>query len=432
MKALLKTLSVLTLATTVSSLSSILNTNNIGTNANQLQDLKYNLQQSKDDISLINLNKKGKFYFFNNNLGLVINGNQLWFLDKDKKFQEISNPDHIRFTEFTNGQGGNYGILTEKFTKNLYLLTFNGVLTSLKIEIFKEFNLYGKVTAISNTKFLIETKILNHTILTLGEIKDQKLMPLKFVSLFHTIKEINYIRDDGVIIKSDNGDYSLLVSNSDFTINKLSWTAKYFFKTNREVWVIKDDNNQVLIYDYVSNTYSELDLYGIDIIRLNSKTYILKEDSKNIQIIDSSGQVIKGKYNFEISDDYDLLNINSQLLLLFDRQQKMTVRIIERNLNSENELVVLKTINLTNEISEIKLLNNQENKGKSSTNFFVKKLNNPNYVLNIDANINKIENLEVNTKSIPDGMNGEINRYNKTVSIFTQYKTDDLYWYQVF
>lgn len=362
----------------------------------------------------------------------MINGNQLWFLDKDKKFQEISNPDHIRFTEFTNGQGGNYGILTEKFTKNLYLLTFNGVLTSLKIEIFKEFNLYGKVTAISNTKFLIETKILNHTILTLGEIKDQKLMPLKFVSLFHTIKEINYIRDDGVIIKSDNGDYSLLVSNSDFTINKLSWTAKYFFKTNREVWVIKDDNNQVLIYDYVSNTYSELDLYGIDIIRLNSKTYILKEDSKNIQIIDSSGQVIKGKYNFEISDDYDLLNINSQLLLLFDRQQKMTVRIIERNLNSENELVVLKTINLTNEISEIKLLNNQENKGKSSTNFFVKKLNNPNYVLNIDANINKIENLEVNTKSIPDGMNGEINRYNKTVSIFTQYKTDDLYWYQVF
>ncbi|WP_338975583.1 hypothetical protein [Spiroplasma endosymbiont of Monopis laevigella] len=432
MKALLKTLSVLTLATTVSSLSSILNTNNIGTNANQLQDLKYNLQQSKDDISLINLNKKGKFYFFNNNLGLVINGNQLWFLDKDKKFQEISNPDHIRFTEFTNGQGGNYGILTEKFTKNLYLLTSNGVLTSLKIEIFKEFNLYGKVTAISNTKFLIETKILNHTILTLGEIKDQKLMPLKFVSLFHTIKEINYIRDDEVIIKSDNGDYSLLVSNSDFTINKLSWTAKYFFKTNREVWVIKDDNNQVLIYDYVSNTYSELDLYGIDIIRLNSKTYILKEDSKNIQIIDSSGQVIKGKYNFEISDDYDLLNINSQLLLLFDRQQKMTVRIIERNLNSENELVVLKTINLTNEISEIKLLNNQENKGKSSTNFFVKTLNNPNYVLNIDANINKIENLEVNTKSIPDGMNGEINRYNKTVSIFTQYKTDDLYWYQVF
>ncbi|WP_342274341.1 hypothetical protein [Spiroplasma endosymbiont of Phycita roborella] len=378
------------------------------------------------------MNKKGKFYFFNNNLGLVINGNQLWFLDKDKKFQEISNPDHIRFTEFTNGQGGNYGILTEKFTKNLYLLTSNGVLTSLKIEIFKEFNLYGKVTAISNTKFLIETKILNHTILTLGEIKDQKLMPLKFVSLFHTIKEINYIRDDEVIIKSDNGDYSLLVSNSDFTINKLSWTAKYFFKTNREVWVIKDDNNQVLIYDYVSNTYSELDLYGIDIIRLNSKTYILKEDSKNIQIIDSSGQVIKGKYNFEISDDYDLLNINSQLLLLFDRQQKMTVRIIERNLNSENELVVLKTINLTNEISEIKLLNNQENKGKSSTNFFVKTLNNPNYVLNIDANINKIENLEVNTKSIPDGMNGEINRYNKTVSIFTQYKTDDLYWYQVF
>ncbi|WP_338977362.1 hypothetical protein [Spiroplasma endosymbiont of Panzeria rudis] len=152
----------------------------------------------------------------------------------------------------------------------------------------------------------------------------------------------------------------------------------------------------------------------------------------HIQIIDSSGQVIKGKYNFEISDDYDLLNINSQLLLLFDRQQKMTVRIIERNLNSENELVVLKTINLTNEISEIKLLNNQENKGKSSTNFFVKTLNNPNYVLNIDANINKIENLEVNTKSIPDGMNGEINRYNKTVSIFTQYKTDDLYWYQVF
>ncbi len=110
----------------------------------------------------------------------------------------------------------------------------------------------------------------------------------------------------------------------------------------------------------------------------------------------------------------------------------MTVRIIERNLNSENELVVLKTINLTNEISEIKLLNNQENKGKSSTNFFVKTLNNPNYVLNIDSNINKIENLEVNTKSIPDGMNGEINRYNKTVSIFTQYKTDDLYWYQVF
>ncbi|MBP1525501.1 MAG: hypothetical protein H9Q65_02715 [Spiroplasma ixodetis] len=110
----------------------------------------------------------------------------------------------------------------------------------------------------------------------------------------------------------------------------------------------------------------------------------------------------------------------------------MTVRIIERNLNSENELVVLKTINLTNEISEIKLLNNQENKGKSSTNFFVKTLNNTNYVLNIDANINKIENLEVNTKSIPDGMNGEINRYNKTVSIFTQYKTDDLYWYQVF
>ncbi|WP_400255010.1 hypothetical protein [Spiroplasma endosymbiont of Cleonymus obscurus] len=251
-------------------------------------------------------------------------------------------------------------------------------------------------------------------------------MPLKFVSLFHTIKEINYIRDDEVIIKSDNGDYSLLISNSDFTINKLSWTAKYFFKTNREVWVIKDDNNQVLIYDYVSNTYSELDLYGIDIIRLNSKTYILKEDSKNIQIIDSSGQVIKGKYNFEISDDYDLLNINSQLLLLFDRQQKMTVRIIERNLNSENELVVLKTINLTNEISEIKLLNNQENKGKSSTNFFVKTLNNTNYVLNIDANINKIENLEVNTKSIPDGMNGEINWYNKTVSIFTQYKTDDL------
>ncbi|WP_339038994.1 hypothetical protein [Spiroplasma endosymbiont of Andrena trimmerana] len=432
MKALLKTLSVLTLATTVSSLSSILNTNNIGTNANQLQDLKCNLQQNKDDISLINLNKKGKFYFFNNNLGLVINGNQLWFLDKDKKFQEISNPDHVRFTEFTNGQGGNYGILTEKSTKNLYLLTSNGVLTSLKIEIFKEFNLYGKVTAISNTKFLIETKILNHTILTLGEVKDQKLMPLKFVSLFHTIKEINYIRDDEVIIKSDNGDYSLLISNSDFTINKLSWTAKYFFKTNREVWVIKDDNNQVLIYDYVSNTYSELDLYGIDIIRLNSKTYILKEDSKNIQIIDSSGQVIKGKYNFEISDDYDLLNINSQLLLLFDRQQKMTVRIIERNLNSENELVVLKTINLTNEISEIKLLNNQENKGKSSTNFFVKTLNNTNYVLNIDANINKIENLEVNTKSIPDGMNGEINRYNKTVSIFTQYKTDDLYWYQVF
>ncbi|WP_342272978.1 hypothetical protein [Spiroplasma endosymbiont of Acasis viretata] len=126
------------------------------------------------------------------------------------------------------------------------------------------------------------------------------------------------------------------------------------------------------------------------------------------------------------------MNINSQLLLLFDRQQKMTVRIIERNLNSENELVVLKTINLTNEISEIKLLNNQENKGKSSTNFFVKTLNNPNYVLNIDANINKIENLEVNTKSIPNGMNGEINRYNKTVSIFTQYKTDDLYWYQVF
>ncbi|WP_338960660.1 MULTISPECIES: hypothetical protein [unclassified Spiroplasma] len=126
------------------------------------------------------------------------------------------------------------------------------------------------------------------------------------------------------------------------------------------------------------------------------------------------------------------MNINSQLLLLFDRQQKMTVRIIERNLNSENELVVLKTINLTNEISEIKLLNNQENKGKSSTNFFVKTLNNPNYVLNIDSNINKIENLEVNTKSIPDGMNGEINRYNKTVSIFTQYKTDDLYWYQVF
>ncbi|BET38580.1 hypothetical protein [Spiroplasma ixodetis] len=75
MKALLKTLSVLTLATTVSSLSSILNTNNIGTNSNQLQDLKCNLQQSKDDISLINLNKKGKFYFFNNNLGLVINGN---------------------------------------------------------------------------------------------------------------------------------------------------------------------------------------------------------------------------------------------------------------------------------------------------------------------------------------------------------------------
>lgn len=110
----------------------------------------------------------------------------------------------------------------------------------------------------------------------------------------------------------------------------------------------------------------------------------------------------------------------------------MTVRIIERNLNSENELVVLKTINLTNEISEIKLLNNQENKGKSSTNFFVKTLNNPNYVLNIDANINKIDKLEVNTKSIPDGMNGEINRYNKTVSIFTQYKTDDLYWYQVF
>ncbi|WP_338973804.1 hypothetical protein [Spiroplasma endosymbiont of Tricholauxania praeusta] len=126
------------------------------------------------------------------------------------------------------------------------------------------------------------------------------------------------------------------------------------------------------------------------------------------------------------------MNINSQLLLLFDRQQKMTVRIIERNLNSENEVVVLKTINLTNEISEIKLLNNQENKGKSSTNFFVKTLNNTNYVLNIDANINKIENLEVDTKSIPDGMNGEINRYNKTVSIFTQYKTDDLYWYQVF
>ncbi|WP_338980616.1 hypothetical protein [Spiroplasma endosymbiont of Lasioglossum malachurum] len=136
MKALLKRLSVLTLATTVSSLSSILNTNNMGgTNANQLQDLKCNLQQNKDDISLINLNRKGKFYFFNNNLGLVINGNQLWFLDKDKKFQEISNPDHVRFTEFTNGQGGNYGILTEKSTKNLYLLTSNGVLTSLKRNI---------------------------------------------------------------------------------------------------------------------------------------------------------------------------------------------------------------------------------------------------------------------------------------------------------
>ncbi len=67
----------------------------------------------------------------------------------------------------------------------------------------------------------------------------------------------------------------------------------------------------------------------------------------------------------------------------------------------------------------VKLLNSQENRGKSSTIFFVKTLNNPNYVLNIDANIKKIENLEVNNKSIPDGMNGEINRYNKTVSIFT-------------
>lgn len=136
MKKLLTAISVLTLSVNMGNLSYFLK-NNIYNNT-------FVNQVVKNDIFLSKLNKTGNFYFFNNNLGLVINGLQLWFLNKNKNFQEIDNPNNIKFIEFINGNGGNYGILKAE-NKELYLLTTNGQLRHLAVA--------GELTVISNTKF---------------------------------------------------------------------------------------------------------------------------------------------------------------------------------------------------------------------------------------------------------------------------------------
>lgn len=126
------------------------------------------------------------------------------------------------------------------------------------------------------------------------------------------------------------------------------------------------------------------------------------------------------------------MNINRYFLLLFDITNQKT-KIIRRELNSENKLDT-REIELVNEIKAIKLLNtkyDKDNKYYCAT-FFVKKLNNEkNCILNINGN-NSINDLTSNIETIPDEMNGEIVRYNKTVSIFTNYENNELYWYQVY
>lgn len=54
-----------------------------------------------------------------------------------------------------------------------------------------------------------------------------------------------------------------------------------------------------------------------------------------------------------------------------------------------------------------------------------------NCILNINGN-NSINDLKSNIETIPDEMNGEIIRFNKTVSIFTNYENNELYWYQLY
>lgn len=419
MKKLLTAISVLTLSVNMGNLSYFLK-NNIYNNT-------FVNQVVKNDISLSKLNKTGNFYFFNNNLGLVINGLQLWFLNKNKNFQEIDNPNNIKFIEFINGNGGNYGILKAE-NKELYLLTTNGQLRHLAVA--------GELTVISNTKFLVQSQEENKTKIYLGKIKRSELVSLAPISLpeeIDSIEKIQYIRDDEVIIKANDNDYSFFVNNSQEILTKLSWKGQYFFKTNTDVWVIKNDDHKVLIYDYVANKIeNEFSFSGTDIIRLNNDTYLLKKDNDHVIIINKAGEVINESYEFKLGQDYNFMNINRYFLLLFDITNQKT-KIIRRELNSENKLDT-REIELVNEIKAIKLLNtkyDKDNKYYCAT-FFVKKLNNEKKcILNINGN-NSINDLTSNIETIPDEMNGEIVRYNKTVSIFTNYENNELYWYQVY
>lgn len=424
MKKWISALGVLALSMNMGNLNHVLK-NNIYNNT-------FFKQLVKNDISLDKLNKRGNFYFFNNNFGLVINDHQLWFLNKNKSFQEIANPNNIKFIEFINGNGGNYGILKAE-NKDLYLLTNNGKLTNLAIND-------GKVTIISNTKFLVQTKEENKTKIYLGKIKKSELISLATIALpdeINSIEKIQYIRDDEVIIKANDTDYNFLVNKSQEILTKLSWKAQYFFYSNRTNWVIKNDDHKVLLYNYITNqTEKEFNFSATDIIPLNSNTYLLKKDNDHIMIINKAGQVINKNYEFKLDKDYNLININRYFLLLFDPINNKT-KIIQRKLNTEKKLNT-REIELGDEIQAIKLLNTKVVKDKKKkieyyyATFFLKKLNNEkNCILTINGT-NSINDLKFNINTIPNKMNGEINSYNKTISIFREYETNELYWYQVY